>query len=85
MGEKDRDDSEDSPLLHSGSSMDIELHGCGATPFCNPHSFVHRYLIVLVLICFLSFGKSLLKKKRSQVINYFCSKYFIKASSFKNM
>lgn len=56
MGEKDKEDSESSPLLSSGSSMDIELTGCGATPFCNPNAFVHRYLIVLVLICFLSFG-----------------------------
>ncbi|GFR87917.1 major facilitator superfamily domain-containing protein [Elysia marginata] len=56
MGEKDKEESENSPLLSSGSSMDIELTGCGATPFCNPTSFVHRYLIVLVLICFLSFG-----------------------------
>ncbi|GFN73909.1 major facilitator superfamily domain-containing protein [Plakobranchus ocellatus] len=56
MGDQKKEETESSPLLSSGSSMDIELQGCGATPFCNPNSFVHRYFIVLVLICFLSFG-----------------------------
>ena len=36
---------------------DDELTGCGATPACNPYHRLHRYL-VLIPICFLSFGKS---------------------------
>ncbi|XP_072033850.1 lysosomal dipeptide transporter MFSD1-like [Amphiura filiformis] len=37
------------------NNEDIELTGCGATAACNPHRTLHRFL-VLILICFLSFG-----------------------------
>ena len=58
--------NENSPLLRHrhGDIIDNveddqdaeELVGCDATPACNPHHRMHRYL-VLIPICFLSFGK----------------------------
>ena len=34
---------------------DVQLSGCGATPCCDPRRAVHRF-VVLIFICFLSFG-----------------------------
>ncbi|XP_071084456.1 lysosomal dipeptide transporter MFSD1-like isoform X1 [Haliotis cracherodii] len=50
-------ETEKSPLLGSRTEDEEEeqLSGCGATIFCDPRRFLHRYL-VLIVMCFLSFG-----------------------------
>ena len=52
-------DSEKKPLLSSSEEEEEELTGCGATVCCNPRRTLHRYLI-LIIMCFLSFGKKIL-------------------------
>ncbi|XP_071950210.1 lysosomal dipeptide transporter MFSD1-like [Antedon mediterranea] len=53
---------ETKPLLSGRSDRvideyedDVKLTGCGATAACDPRQTLHRFL-VLILICFLSFG-----------------------------
>jgi hypothetical protein len=54
-------EKEKEPLLGAVNEGDEEveefLEGCGGTMACNPHRPLHRYL-VLIIMCFLSFGKS---------------------------
>ena len=63
---------ENSPLLNSNSVNDDEdgVEGCGSFPVCNPKSCIHKFFPVLVLICFLSFGKSFLVHTQILTINY---------------
>ena len=51
--------TETEPLLRNNGETSEEhepLTGCGGTICCNPHRAVHRYL-VLIIMCFLGFGK----------------------------
>ena len=61
------DPTEQSPLINSSRREDSddeeELEGCSGSAPCNPKGCLHRYFPVLILICFLSFGKLKLKKK----------------------
>lgn len=54
--------SEKEPLLGAVNERDEEeeevLEGCGGTMACNPYRPLHRYLI-LIIMCFLSFGENL--------------------------
>ncbi|KAL3847679.1 hypothetical protein ACJMK2_018576 [Sinanodonta woodiana] len=49
--------TEKTPLLKEKyvSEDEEKLTGCGGSLACNPHRFLHRYLI-LIIMCFLSFG-----------------------------
>ena len=49
-------DNESTENETSDYTEEVELTGCGASSFCNPYKRLHRY-IVLIPICFLSFGK----------------------------
>ncbi|KAL3847745.1 hypothetical protein ACJMK2_018639, partial [Sinanodonta woodiana] len=48
--------TEKTPLLKEKyvSEDEEKLTGCGGSLACNPHRFLHRYLI-LIIMCFLSF------------------------------
>jgi len=57
--------SEKDRLLGSDDNEEEEeLTGCGGTLACNPRRFLHRYL-VLIIMCFLSFGKYRLVTQQS--------------------
>ena len=49
----------------------VELHGCGSLICCDPRRAPHRFM-VLIFICFLSFGKLFFNKIYS---NFNCIGY----------
>jgi hypothetical protein len=54
------------PLLRESSinsdtnQLNVESKGCMSSPLCHPNYALHRYY-VLVFMCFLGFGKTLVK------------------------
>lgn len=56
--------NERTPLVRPDS--DPQLSGCGASVCCDPRRRLHRYL-VLIFICFLSFGKMIKDRNDSSI------------------